>query len=311
MKKIICGLILLSLPVFADELKSVKSKMLAEQLVRSINQKLADITALELAAGVKQENINISLTQVSRYDSGRFGAIMDADKLGLILSVTPNSPASLLGVQSRDIILRVNDRLITDKNFNWKAQLQFAEDNTKVSILVERKSRKLLLKGILKGKYIPNWQLSSSNELRPNDKLNYPNLVNTSLASIDMPVREESGNIAENNKACGRVVAYEYFRARKGKIIPINAIDYIHRIDGDRVAGGKTRFKLTPGKHVLELMFKYGTKKKFIIHIKENITYSIGMVGDTEWLDDEKNIILPADYSGPAIIKTQAQKCEL
>lgn len=306
MKKIICALIILSLPSLSEEFKSTKSKLLVEQLVSSINQHLADITALEIAAGAKRENIIINLTQASQFDSGRFGAMMSADKLGTIILVTPNSPASLLGVLSGDILLKVNDRLITDHDFNWKEQLQFAQDNTNVSILVERKSTKILLKGTLKGKYIPNWKLNSSN-----DELNYSNLVDSSLANSDIPAKRENGNITEENKACGRIIAYEPLYMEKPGIKFSIPSTLIKSIDGEVVARGRSRFKLTVGEHVLEIRPPFEPIKKLTINVKANRVYSIGIIGDAQWINDKGDVVVPEDYYGPAILKISEQKCEL
>jgi membrane-associated protease RseP (regulator of RpoE activity) len=312
MNKIICSLIILSFPIFADEFKSNKSKKLAEQLVISINRQLADITDLEIAAGAKHENININLTHHNQFDSGRFGVVMDAKKFGHIISVTPNSPASSLGVQSGDILLRVNNRPISDKDFNLKEQLQYMEDNTNISLLLKRGSREHLLTGTMKGRYIPNWQLNSLRNLPLNNDFTAINLLDISQRDSDLPKKEKSTAImATNNGACGRVITYTASYLEKGIRVYSPRIE---KIDGLVIARGKTRFRLTPGQHILEVVRVQRDNKsnnKFAINVKANMTYSIGTIGGAEWVDDIGNTLVPANYYGPAIVEVREQKCEL
>jgi len=320
-KKFICCLVVLSLSAFADEFKSSKSKALAEQLVLSINQQIAEITALELAAGVKKQDININLSHHNRFDSGRFGVVMDARNLGHILSVTPNSSASSIGIRSGDTLLKINGRSISDKSFNWKEHIQYADDNTDITILLERDSKEILLNGTLRGKFIPNWQFVSANDLLVKNTENAEKLIDTSSVVTGEYNKETAENTTTyDENSCGRIVAYTRHTFRNG-IMPISP--RIKKIDGLITARGKERFKLTPGLHVIEIPPTLRKnldgvprrvelkKSKFTINIEPNKAYTIGLIKGAEWYDEKGKVLVAGDYYGPAIVEVKEQQCKL
>lgn len=294
MKKILIGLLMLALPTFASELIADESNILSAHLVRTINQQLSEITAREIAAGVAPEDIQINLAHQSRFDSGRFGAIMDDKTLGKVISVTPNSPANKLGLQSADIIINVNNKVITTPNFDWVQQLQYAKHGTELTLLVNRNEQPIKLKGLLEGKYIPAWQLISAS-IKPSPE-----------TSIDTPVLVDLSQYAQTSSknACGRI---------NTNTVSARARVYVKKINNERIARGKTRHKLAPGRHVIEIQAIADHIKinKFSINIEANKFYSIEIIDGDKWFNGEQQSVLPKGYIGPAVVAIETQECEL
>jgi len=306
MKKILIAFLMINLPLMASELKSEKSQKIAQQLVRSINQKLTEIAELEVAAGVKPENIAVDLSQHQRFDSGRFGAILDVKTPGKVLSVTPKSPAYQLGLQSGDVILSVNNSPITQTDANWRDQLQYLTDNSPVQLKVLRSKKELLLKDTLPAKFTPQWQLTSSADLLLESDIN-------SLQSLQQ-VEDKLSDINSQetlSSSCGKVVTGRFIKYKTGKVT-------VTAIDGKNVDTRQKRFKLSIGDHVLTIKnmstmtslraisgdFK---KTKFHINVKENELYYLGYVKDTVVKGSNATGMT---YSGAAILKVARQNCE-
>jgi len=311
-----------SLPSKAADLKSEKSQQLAQQLVRSINQKLTEIAELELAAGVKPENIIVELSQQQRFDSGRFGAILAANTQGKVISVTPKSPAYQLGLQSGDVILAVNKVAITQDKLHWFSQLQNAENNSEVLLTVQRAEKEISLKGKFQAKYTPQWQLNSSTNL----------LLDEQLASNLNPITKLKNNASINEenltdeklektietslqKGCGRVISGKTFSNKAlDRFEGLTAIAVINNIDGKPIIRNKTRHRLAVGRHALSVGSLYNDNAsgtKLALTIEANTNYYIANVVKAKWQDAQGNDINKTPYSGPVVFKTRKESCEL
>jgi len=322
MKIIICCLVLLSLPCTATEFKSPKSQRLVDQLVRSINQKLSEIATLEMAAGVEPEEIKIDLSQQERFDSGRFGAILDARSLGRVISVTPKSPAYQVGLHSGDTILSVNGISVTLTNKKWQNQLQYAKDNTPIKLTIKRDDVELLLNGTFRAKYTPQWQLNSSKKLLLNGKLsaNYiPQWQLSSKSSIqtDSPTGNDINIKPTENSAfgCGRVIVGKALRKQAlDKFTGLSSVAVITDIDSNPIIRGKTRHRLPVGKHTLGVGTLYNDNAsgtKFALTIEPNTNYYIAYVSKAKWQDKQGESVSKSAYTGPVVYKTKTVDCEL
>jgi hypothetical protein len=308
MNKIIISLILISLPDVsaANGLKSAKAQQMADQLVRSINQKLRDIAQFEIAAGVDPHDIKIELSQQESFNTGRFGAILDAGVLGRVVSVTPKSQADNLGLQSGDVILSVNNNPLTLTDQRWKNQLQYTQDNTDVSLKVKRQNQEVSLAGKLRAHYTPRWELNSELELL------------TPITQVD-----------ENDEGCGRIILGGIDDHSHG----ISATSYylhqyasggIYSIDGIRKSAKQLIHKLSVGYHRLRFSAAGQNSKKRrqlpdrSIHIEPNTTYYLNYEisaednrtnGYATYLKHQTNQV-KANLT-MVIRKTKQQSCEL
>ena len=310
MKIMMYCLLLINFPLMAADFKSPKSEKLAQQLVRSINQILTEIAEQEIAAGAAPEDIAIYLNQLEKYDSGRFGAILDNNRLGKIVSITPKSPASLLGLKSGDVLLTVNGNQVSQADDTWRNNLQYAQDKTPVEITLNRNGTDLALKGQFSAKFTPSWELISNSELITNSASFAAQIpyFDNDKKSFTLPTESENRHPDDNlnpNLGCGRVFVYnnEDLDYRTDALI---------RIDDKKVPRGKTRHKLSVGSHKLELRSVFPSNKYFYtINIAKNSVYHIGFVNHGNWLDEKGNKMLPDDYVGPAVIKVTTQQCQL
>lgn len=301
---------MITLPLSAHEFKSPKSQHIAEELIRAVNQKLAQISALEIAAGANPEDIKIDLNQIERYDSGRFGAILDARTQGKILSVTPRSQAYKLGLKAGDIIIEVNDSPILLKESAWHKQLQYAEDNAIITLKVKRNNKELILDGKLKAQYTPQWQLNSSKDLLIVGSLQPKAIPKWSISSKSLlPISRENTlqlfpKKADLSAACGRIIVGRYlsdFSRHEGTAAITN-------IDGKFVSTEILSHQLPAGEHTLKVQKRYDKQNKDIITltIEPNTTYYLGYVSDAEWQEGAIGEL----YSGPSIINTKQQACQ-
>jgi len=310
MKNLVCYLLILTFPLAAHEFKSPKSQHIADQLIRSINQKLAEISKLEIAAGAHPDDITIDLNQAERYDSGRFGAILDARTQGKVLSITPRSQAYKLGLQAGDIIIEINDSPILLKETAWHKQLQYAENNSSITIKVKRNNQELTLGGTLNAKYTPQWQLNSSKDLLVVSTLQPKYIPKWSLGSKSLlPIKHNNAIDLSPTKddfsiSCGRVIVGRYL----SKFSRHSGTAAITNIDGRYVNTENLTYQLAAGEHTLKVQKRYAKQNKDIItlSVEPNTNYYIGYVDNAEWeggaIDDL--------YSGPSIIKTKHQLCQ-
>lgn len=309
------NLLLVCLPALAattsqaQELKSPKAKQMAKQLVRSINQKVRLIAEYEIAAGVNPDEINIDLSQQESFNSGRFGAILDASMLGRVISITPKSQADSLGLQSGDVILAVNNNPLTLTDQRWKNQLQYTQDNTEVALKVKRNQQELSLVGKLKAHYTPKWQLNSELEL---------------LTPIG-----QAEAIQANSEGCGRIILDGIDDHRHGS----SADSYylhkygstgIYSIDGVRKSSKQLIHKLSTGYHRLRFSAAGTNSKKRkqlpdrSIYIEPNTTYYMdyeitptdsGKSGYVGYLNNQSNRTKASVKM--VVRKSKEQNCEM
>jgi hypothetical protein len=235
----------------------------------------------------------------------------------LVLSVTPNSPASRLGLVSGDIILEVNNSSLKNSTVSALIEQHYVENNNAVSIKIVRDESIQYLAGELTRLVTPAWALTL-------DKIEQPQLA----------ISESDSQ--EHNNACGRIIIGKYMPREDGTPFRARSV-FIREVDGVKqrmtatgrgsVVGlyaqsfslGKTRFKLGIGKHVIKVAprvfsqeeieandfsnIRFGAETEFVINIAANTSYYL--VYDTR-----KN----SPYSKtnmPVIWQTKSQACAL
>lgn len=303
---------------FADnELKSLEAQQAAAQLKRVINDKLQQIVALELAAGVDINDIDYGLQQIAQSSHERFGALLSANNKGLILSITPNSPASKLGLVSGDVIINVNNASLNQHTFAELLQQHYLNHTSPISIKFERDGRAQYLSGELSSLMTPAWTLAM-------DKI-----------TLTAP-EQQSNDIQEPSEQCGRVIVGKFMPREKGDFLAKYSV-VIKEIDGVKQrlwAGGagsiiglesgvmsssKTRFKLKAGKHTLMVSprsafqqeensrdysdIELNEEREFVIDIAANTTYYL--------VYDTRKDSLYSKTNMPIIWQTQSQACQL
>lgn len=300
-----------------EELKSVEARQAAAQLKRVISDKLQQIVALELAAGADINDIDYALQQGEQSSHERFGALFSNNNKGLILSVTPNSPASKLGLVSGDIIISVNDILLKNKTFTEVFKQHYTNSSTAVSIKLERDGRAQYLSGELSSLMTPAWTLS---------------VKKIASALPVQPVAE----LQASSEQCGRIVVGKYMPLKEDDLVETRPVE-IREINGVKqrlstsgrgsVIGlsvatstaNKTRFKLPAGKHKITVSPRMAIQTKqsssdissigfddeyeFAIDIAPNKTYYL--VYDTRKDSPFTNTNMPI------IWQTKSQTCQL
>jgi len=313
--KLFCWLlILLSGSLQAYELKSAQSKQLATQLVELVNQKIAEITALEIASGVPVDEIELDIVQQMRFDSGRFGAVLSANQLGQILSVTPRGQAAALGLQGGDIILSINDTKLADAGEDWSMLLQYLPNDSSVTLEVDRQGKKIKLQGKIKAKYIPQWQLLSSDHLSFLDTNRYKQIPYWQN-DVDQPIfsSENSWGVPQLNDttSCGQVILVNSLSISPPRFSGLKDTAVIKEVNGD-LWGNKSRQRLKVGNHHLKIGSKYDTPqeiKNLSINVEANTNYYIAYVRNKAWVDKKGHDINIGKYTGPVIWKTKTQSC--
>lgn len=304
--------------MLTNQFKSEKSQQIANQLQRAINDKLQQIIALEVAAGGDAREINYALLQESQSSHERFGAVFSPHTHGLVLSVTPNSPASNLGLKSGDVIVNVNNLSLEKSNVNALIEKHYLDNNHTISIKVSRDNRSQYLSGELSTLVTPAWTLSV-------DNINQDKLL---TSNVDQQ---------ESDGQCGRIVVGKFMPREEGDINQRNAV-FIREIDGvkQRLRGSgqgsvigltsvstsgpnKTRFKLKAGQHRILVSprsaylqgenprdytyIRFSDEREFSINIEANTTYYL--VYDTR---------ISSEYSKtniPVVWQTKSQECQL
>ncbi|REL28331.1 PDZ domain-containing protein [Thalassotalea euphylliae] len=316
MKYLVIALLLLASNVNGNELKSAQAQQIADQLVRTINQKLAEITALEVAEGVPIKDIHINLTQGKRFDSGRFGAILDASQPGRVVSVTPRSQASQLGIQSGDLIVAINDIPFVDGAAGAARLLQYLPNDSLVKIDVRRNGKSLILKAHLKAKYLPQWQLTSAESLGSDTGLNSSHVPYWQLeenAPIFASMREKHMDVVTKLGSCGRIILVNSLSISPTKYSGLKNTTVIKEVNGQAWMKDKSRVRVDVGLHRLRIGNKYDLPKEFrdfTINVAANTNYYIAYTRNKAWVDDKGTNLALGKYTGPVIWKTTEQACE-
>ena len=300
-----------------NEFKSLAAQQAAAQLKRVINDKLQQIIALEVAAGADVNEIEYALQQNAQSSHERFGALLSANNKGLILSITPNSPASKLGLMSGDVIVNVNHISLNNQSLTDIVKQHYASNANPITINVERDSRSQTLSGDLSSLMTPAWTLAMG-------KI-------TSATSTPETALEH-----ENNAQCGRLVVGKFMPREKTDIIQSNAV-VITAIDGvkqrfsaklrgsvvglDAVAssGNKNRFKLPTGKHTITVSPRVAYQPEESLHHHSDVSFSeqyeftIDIASNTSYYlvyDTRKNSAY-TNTNMPVVWQTKSQKCQL
>ena len=309
MKFILLCLCFLSMPMHALELKSPKSKKVAEQLSRAINQKMAEIAALEMAAGIKPEDITFKLSHNQSNNSGRFGAVLDKNITGKVILITPNSPAHLIGLKSGDIIRSVNNISLSEPKEHWSSKLQYTKGNKQITLAVKRENKLINLTGKLKSKHTPQWHFYSPS---PNEENNALTPILAVSEKLKSELNAKDAVISTNNSSCGRVKSGFYISRTGAKQITDSSS--ITHINGVPIIKGKTTHRLPVGRHTLTI--KHGNFEKlknqdFALTVKENITYYITYLVNATWEDNSGLFNANEPYTGPIVYKTKKANCKL
>ena len=188
MNRLLLLALLCSPTLSANELVSAEAKLLAEQLKQHVAPYMNKIAQYELKAGVTIDQLALTINQEPQFNTGRFGALLDTQKTGLVLSVTPQSSAEKLGIKAGDKITKVNGNNVQSSDNAWITALQSQEKSTDVSLEVIRQNKPITLQGQLQPIYTPGWQLS----------INTSPLTLLSMAEINSP--------QVNNNNCGRIM---------------------------------------------------------------------------------------------------------
>lgn len=316
MKSLYYILLLVSINANGFEFKSNQSKKVAEQLIQVVNQKLAEIAALELAEGATTEEIKIDIFQQSRFDSGKFGAILSANKLGYILSVTPRGQAAAFGLKSGDTIVEVNGTRIADAGEEWVMLLQYLPNNAAVNIVVNRNKQLVELKGIVKAKFIPQWQLLSNDKISLTGEPLY-RLIPRWNADKNSPIFEDGSEwvmpVDTESSDCGQVILVNSLSIAPPRFSGLKDTAVIKELDGEPW-GDKSRQRVPVGNHHLEIGSKYDTPKEIkqlSINVEVNTNYYIAYVRNKPWVDQQGRAVEIGEYTGPVIWKTTTQACEM
>ncbi|REL31703.1 PDZ domain-containing protein [Thalassotalea euphylliae] len=316
MKYLATVLLLVAANSYANELKSAQAQQIADQLVRTINQKLAEITALEVAEGVPIKDIKVNLSQGMRFDSGRFGAILDASQPGRVVSVTPRSQASQLGIQSGDIIVSINDMPFDDGVVGAARKLQYLPNGSLVKVEVKRGDKMLSLQTHLKAKYLPQWQLMSAESLGSGANKNSSHLPYWQLeenAPIFASRLEQHSDITASQGNCGRIILVNSLSISPSKYSGLKNTSEIKEIDGHPWMKDSSRVRVDVGLHRLKVGNKYDTPRDFrdfSLYVAPNTNYYIAYTHNKAWVDDWGTDLALGKYTGPVIWKTTEQACE-
>lgn len=287
-------ILLVAFELAAGELKSPEAQRIAEQMSQVIAQKVQEITAHEKALGI--ENVQIHLSQSQQFNSGRFGTLLSANSPGLVISVTPNSQASHLGIKSGDQITAVNGVDISDAENTQSALsvLQYAEDNTAIEIVIKRQGELITLSGILMANLLPSWTFNTDE------------IATVSAASKLVTAQIEAcGQI----KLGGRIESGQKTRALKTVVV-------VEAIDGIKVEKPLQQkfLKLPVGYHMLKVYRRIHhfdenrtESAEFRVRIDANTTYSLAYRSDTVL-----SSVHTRKYAElPVIWKAKQQACQM
>lgn len=293
-----------------NQFKSKKSHQVAMQLQRTINEKLQKIIALEVAAGGEATEIDYGLIQKSQSSHERFGAVISPNTKGLVLSVTPNSPAVKLGLISGDTIVSVNDILLAKSNIKELIDQHYLENNHLISLEIIRDNRSQYLSGKLSALTTPVWTLSV-------DKINPTNVVTLVSGS------------QKDNKTCGRIIIGKYMPREEDTPYRSKAV-FIKEIDGVKqrtLSGGfrgnsingylsmeKKRFKLATGKHKIAVAPRYNKNTKHINIIDgENTEFLMTIAANTSYylVYDTRKDSPYSKTNTPIVWQTKTQPCDI
>lgn len=292
--------------MLTNQFKSEKSQQVANQLQRTINDKLQQIIALEVAAGGDAREINYALLQDSQSNHERFGAVFSTNTHGLVLSVTPNSSASKLGLKSGDVIVNVNNLSLEKSSVNALIEKHYLENNHTISIKVSRDNRSQYLSGELSTLVTPAWALTVDN-------------INQVKPIVS------AANVEEYGEQCGRIIVGKYMpqeevTLHRAKTVFIREIDGVKQkiSSGSHISNGyfdteKTRFKLSVGEHKIVVEPRYSNNTNRIkISDGKDAEFLMTIAADTSYylVYDTRKDSPYSKTNTPVIWQTKSQNCE-
>lgn len=282
---------------------SEESKQLLNNLVEEIKVTMNAIAQAEKRAGADPSDLDLSL-EIPASLSPNLGLVMDLNaKEGFkVLSVSPQSVADKLGIQSQDVILSVNEIETTSQAHRDKAfeELAYVVAGDKLNLTIDKQGAVTQLQAEVEGQIIPAIKLQIG-RFDGGDNSDNPETSNSSAGA--------------NGEACGIVSVFnrppqtkELFRA------------YIRQINDDNVNRRRFKFKLPPGKHTLyvheiinDVFFTRRSKliqraEKLEVEVEANKTYHIAAEFNRALKNKQRN----NEYWQPVVWKVQeGTSCEL
>jgi hypothetical protein len=291
----------------ANQFKSEKSYQIATQLQRIIDDKLQQIIMLEIAAGGDATKIKYTSLQNS-YE--HFGTLISANTQGLVISVTPNTPASRLGLISGDIIVSANGVLLEENNVNELIEKHSLESNHTISLKIIRDNRTQYLSGEIGTLTAPAWTL------------NIDEVEQSKLVTLE-------SDSQKGNEACGRIIVGKYMPREedtpyRSKAVFIKEIDGVKQrvlsegFRGNNASRGyfdteKTRFKLSVGEHKIVVEPRYSNNTNRIkISDGKDTEFLMTIAADTSYylVYDTRKDSPYSKTNTPVIWQTKSQNCE-
>ena len=108
------------------------------------------------------------------------------------------------------------------------------------------------------------------------------------------------------DNSCGRVIAGLHPSIRWGGSIAV-----VKTIDGVKQFDNRNRFRLSPGKHIIEFVNNMSNDSTtYKINIKPNTNYYVQWITDYTPTITVNNMPANEKYSGPLIYKTLEKQCE-
>lgn len=288
----------------ANQFKSEKSYQIATQLQRIIDDKLQQIIMLEIAAGGDATKIKYTSLQNS-YE--HFGTLISANTQGLVISVTPNTPASRLGLISGDIIVSANGVLLEENNVNELIEKHSLESNHTISLKIIRDNRTQYLSGEIGTLTAPAWTL------------NIDEVEQSKLGTLE-------SDSQKGNEACGRIIVGKYMpqeevTLHRAKTVFIREIDGVKQkiSSGRHISNGyfdteKTRFKLSVGEHKIVVEPRYSNNTNRIkISDGKDTEFLMTIAADTSYylVYDTRKDSPYSKTNTPVVWQTKAQACVL
>ena len=246
------------------------------------------------------------MLQESQSSHERFGAVFSPNTHGLVLSVTPNSPASNLGLKSGDVIVNVNNLSLEKSNVNALIEKHYLDNNHTISIKVSRDNRSQYLSGKLSTLVTPAWALTVDN------------------INQVKPIVSDT-NVEEYGEQCGRIIVGKYMPQEEVTLHRAKTV-FIREIDGvkQKVSSGghisnayfdaeKTRFKLSVGEHKIVVAPRYSNNTN---HIKtrdgKDTEFLMTIAADTSYylVYDTRKDSPYSKTNTPVIWQTKSQNCE-
>lgn len=264
------------------ELQTEESKLLMQELRSNINSTLSEVMLLEKSAG--NELLDIVLAEKGR-STNELGLIRDPAS-GLVLSVSPNSNAKMLGIQTGDKLVSLSS---SDESLNLDRKLSFRAGDL-ISAKVLRDGSEMILQGEALSSLGLAWSLNA-------------------VGIVDNNV-----TAAEALEGCGRISVF-FTPPEAKELYPA----YVNKIDNKSVLRTRETFKRASGKHTVYIHELIPAReigrhsnglqraKPLEITIEPNKTYYIAAKFHRSKRFNQRK----AEYWEPIVWKVSDVSCEL